>query len=274
MPAAPFDLGFIGTGNMGAMLIRAFIRSGGIQAENVWIANRSPQKLEQLAAEFSGIHCEDASHVARQSQILLIAVKPGDTESVLRTISPCLHRNQLCVFLTNVFSFEQLEDRIPCFVAKLIPTVVQQINRGVVLVAYGKRTASEHSSRLEKLVEATGKLLVVGEHQLRKLADITSCGPAFVAVCIEELCRRAPAFGLNLSSHDLAMACIETLSATAELLRSGIVPEKLVGEVAVPGGMTEAGITALRQLLPQIFNSVFSATEQAEQHKKRTIPLG
>ena len=108
---------------------------------------------------------------------------------------------------------------------------------------------------------------------MRLFADITSCSPAFLAVCIEEDCRQASALDSSLSPQDLTAACIETLSATSELLRTGITPQQLVCEVAVPGGMTEAGITALRQLLPQLLTSIFSATRQTEQQKRQLFSL-
>ncbi|HXB21429.1 MAG TPA: NAD(P)-binding domain-containing protein [Candidatus Solibacter sp.] len=273
MPKTPFDVGFIGTGNMGAMLVRAFLRSGSIEAKNVWAANRSQQKLEVLASEFPGIHRDHASHVAQRSDVLFLAVKPGDTKNVLETIQDSLRPDQLCVFLTNVFSFEQLEQRLPCAVAKLIPTVTQQIGRGVALLAHGQRATSEHTLRLEKLLAGTCTPLIIKEHQMRLFADIASCGPAFLAVCIEEICRQALAFNGTLSAEDLTAACIETLGATADLLRTGMTPQQLVCEVAVPGGMTEAGIAALRRLLPQLLASVFSATRQTEQQKGQLFSL-
>lgn len=109
---------------------------------------------------------------------------------------------------------------------------------------------------------------------MRLFGDITSCGPALLSVCLEELCRQASAIDPSIPSRDVLTACVETLAATGELLRTGITPEQLVGKVAVRGGMTEAGISALRQLLPQLFATVFSATRQTEQQKRQSLSLG
>lgn len=273
MPPANFDVGFIGTGSMGSMLVRAFLRNQTVHAENIWLANRTLAKLAALAAEFPGVHRASLEHVARHSEVLFITVKPGDTQQVLRTIARQIRPDQLCVFLTNVFTFEQLEERIPCSIAKLVPTVTQQISQGVALVAYGKRTTPEQVSRLEHLLAPTCKLLKVVESQMRLFGDVTSCGPAFLAVCIDQLCREAAAIDPALPARDLAMCCIETLSATAHLLRTGMTPQQLTGEVAVSGGMTEAGIKAMGKWLPPLLSSVFSATRQAEQKKRETLSL-
>ncbi|HEV2960416.1 MAG TPA: NAD(P)-binding domain-containing protein [Candidatus Angelobacter sp.] len=273
MPNTRFDVGFIGTGSMGGMLVRAFLGSEVVPTEHIWLANRSRKKLELLASEFPGVHCGPSERVAQQSEILFIAVKPSDTANVLTTIEHNLRADHLCVFLTNVFSFAQLEQRLPCAVAKLIPTVTQQINQGAALVGYGSRTTPEHARRLEQLLAPTCRLLHVEEHQIRLFGDITSCGPAFLALCIDELCRQASAIAPSLSGPELATACIETLAATTNLLRTGMKPRELICEVAVPGGMTEAGMNVLRQLLPPLFASLFSATRQAEQQKREALPL-
>lgn len=259
---------------MGSMLVRAFLRNQAVRAENIWLANRTPAKLKALAAEFPGVHCTSSKQVARRSEILFIAVKPGDTQQVLQTIERQIRPDQLCVFLTNVFTFEQLEQRIPSSIAKLIPTVTQHINQGVALVAFGNRTTPAQALRLERLLASTCRPLRVPETQMRVFGDVTSCGPAFLAVCIDELCREGAAIDPTLPARELALCCIETLGATAHLLRTGITPQQLTGEVAVSGGMTEAGIKAMRKWLPPLLASVFSATRQAEQKKREALSLG
>jgi len=155
----------------------------------------------------------------------------------------------------------------------VIPTVTQQVNQGVALISYGKKTNPEQVSRLEQLLAPTCRLLRVVEAQMRVFGDVTSCGPAFLAVCIDEICREAAAIDPTLSAHDLAMSCIETLGATAHLLHVGMTCRQLTGEVGVPGGMTEAGIKALRKWLPPLLGSVFSATRQTEQQKRASLSL-
>lgn len=257
---------------MGAMLVRSLLRAGSLTAADIWIANRSSAKLESLAAEFNGLHCANAREVATESQILFLCVKPADTAEVLQYIDHELRPNQICILLTNVFTFQQIEDRIPCRSAKLIPSLTQRVSQGVALLAYGKRIEKKDSTALESLLAPTGRLMVVPEHQLRTFADITSCGPAFLSACIEELYRQAKNKTCDLSSSDLTAAAVETLAATAELLRSGITPQQIIQEIAVPGGTTAMGLNALYEYIPQAIAAILEATERTER-KKREINL-
>ena len=268
----PLQIGFIGTGTMGGMLIRALVQSGSIAPANIWAANRSRDKLQSLTEEFKDLHCADASAVAAASQILYLCIKPGDTATVLKQIQNELRDDQVCVFLTNVFSFADLELRIPCRAAKLIPSIAQHAGGGVALLSYGPRMTAQDSEKLEKLLAPTGKLLIVPEDHLRIFADVASCGPAFLAACIQEICRQAVNKNPDIGSQKLSEAAVETLAATADLLRSGLNPDELVRQAAVPGGMTEAGLQALRRYLPEMISSIFDATQTAEQ-KRQTISL-
>lgn len=272
MTNQPSKVGFIGVGTMGAMLVRSLLRAGRLSATDIWIANRSSSKLESLAIEFNGLHCATANQVAAETQILFLCVKPADTAEVLQQIDNELRPNQICIFLTNVFTFPQIEGRIPCRVVKLIPSLAQRISQGVALLAYGRRIEKADSTALESLLAPIGRLMVVSEHQLRTFADITSCGPAFLSACIEELYRQVQSKAFDLSASDVTAAAVETLAATAELLRSGITPQQIIQEIAVPGGTTAMGLNAIRQYIPQAIAAVLEATERTER-KNREINL-
>ena len=108
---------------------------------------------------------------------------------------------------------------------------------------------------------------------VRIFADVASCGPALLAACIEEICKQAAHKAPGISTENLRQAVVETIAATAELLHSGTDPADLIRQVAVPGGMTEAGLQALKKYLPQVISSVFEATQSTEQKKREATSL-
>ncbi len=46
------NIGFVGIGSMGGMLVRALLRSGALAPNDVWAANGSTAKLDALAVDF------------------------------------------------------------------------------------------------------------------------------------------------------------------------------------------------------------------------------
>jgi competence protein ComER len=45
-------IGFIGTGNMGTMLIESFIKSGVLSPSQIFATNRTLEKLQRLKAKY------------------------------------------------------------------------------------------------------------------------------------------------------------------------------------------------------------------------------
>ena len=76
-----YQLGFIGTGNMGGALARAAAKGG----HTLLLANRTPAKAEALAAELS---CQTATNaeVAGDCDLIFLAVKPQMMEAMLEPL--------------------------------------------------------------------------------------------------------------------------------------------------------------------------------------------
>ncbi len=129
--------GFVGIGSMGGMLVRALLRSRALAVENVSVANRSAGKLKALAAEFPGIHVGSSRQLAAQCDLIFLCLKPGDASSVLAQMDGELYPGQLLVTTASQIPFQLIENRVSCRVAKLIPSIVQDIGAGVALLMYG-----------------------------------------------------------------------------------------------------------------------------------------
>ena len=71
------NVGFIGTGSMGGVLIQAFAKSKALKPEQIIIHNRSHKKAELLAEMFPGMRSsQSAIETTVQSDILFLCIKP------------------------------------------------------------------------------------------------------------------------------------------------------------------------------------------------------
>lgn len=268
------DIGFIGTGSMGAMLIRTLVRSGALRPGQIWAANRTPARLEQLAAQVPGIRCAPAAVVAEACPVLFLCVKPGDTAAALAEIGPALRADQLLIILSNMLSLAAVEARVPCRVAKLIPSLAQQVGAGISLLMFGPRVTPPDRDLLTGLMGQISQPLVVAEHQGRTCSDLTSCGPAFLACALLEMARAAQRVQPDLPPELTEALVRDTALATARLLTEGGLSYAAVMErIAVPGGITAEGLQVLRQLLPPAWETVFRTTREREERKQERLHL-
>ncbi|HLM80659.1 MAG TPA: NAD(P)-binding domain-containing protein [Terriglobales bacterium] len=174
------NTGFVGIGSMGGMLVRALSRCHALAVESVWAANRSEGKLTALASEFPGIHVASARKLTANCDLLFLCLNAGDAASVLAHVDPQLHPGQLLVTTASQTPLKALEDRVPCRVAKLIPSIPQEIGAGVALLMYGSRATADDRKLLEDLLGRISHPIMIAESWSRPAIGLASGGPAFI----------------------------------------------------------------------------------------------
>lgn len=271
---AAMNTGFIGTGSMGGMLLRSLLRSWALVPGNVWATNRSQGKVDALAAEFPGIHVASNRQLAASCDLIFLCVKNGDVASVLAQMDAELYPGQLLVTTASAIPLKTLEDRVPCRVAKLIPSITQEIGAGVSLLMYGSRVTAEDRRLLEDLLKRISRPVVIIESQARPAIGLASGGPALIAYLLESMAQEAVRSNPELSYEQASTLVRETASATMRLITEAkMSEEEVIRRVAVPGGMTALGIEVLSRYVPQAWQAVFRETAERERKQREGLAL-
>jgi competence protein ComER len=187
------NTGFVGVGSMGGMLVRRLLRSRALTVENVWAANRSEGKLKALASEFPGIHVASARKLAANCDLILLCLKPGDASSALAQMDRELYPGQLLVTTASQIPLQALEDRVPCRIAKLIPSITQEIDAGVALLMYGSRATADDRKLLEDLLGCISHPIAIAESQSRPAISLASAVRRLWLTCCNRWRRKPPA---------------------------------------------------------------------------------
>jgi len=268
------NTGFVGIGSMGGMLVRAFLRSGALAADNIWASNRSEGKLKALAAEFPGIHVASNRKLAANCDLIFLCLKAGDTASALAQMDPELYPGQLLVTTASQIPLQMLENRVPCRVAKLIPSITQEIGTGIALLMYGARVTAEDRKLLEDLLGRVSHPIVIGESLSRPAIGLASGGPAFVAYLLQSMAEEAVLSNPELSPELARNLVEETAAATLRLMaEANMRPEEVIRRVALPGGMTALAVEILSRYVPQAWQTMFRETAERDQRSRETLML-
>ncbi|GIO35985.1 pyrroline-5-carboxylate reductase [Paenibacillus antibioticophila] len=254
---------FIGTGSMGSLLIEAFLRSGALHPHFIYASNRSREKADGLAKRYPGLRAVSSNvEAAAGSQIIFLCVRPLDYPLILAEIADVLDENQIVVSITSPVQIEMLEGRIPCKIAKIIPSITHSALSGASLCIYGQRILPEDRLLLEQLMSSISEPVVIDESETRIASDISSCGPAFIAFILQEWAEAA-ARHTGLEYHHAIRLGAEMLHGTGKLLTGGgFSPEELQRRVAVPGGVTAEGIAVLSARLQHVFSALIETTHR------------
>jgi competence protein ComER len=198
------NTGFIGVGSMGGMLIRAFLRLGVLASETVWAANRSPAKLDSLTAEFSGIHVASTREVAAQCDLLFVCLSAADTDAALVEMHAELAPQHLLLSTAGAIPLRELEDRVPCRVVKLIPSITQEMGAGITLLIFGSRVTRADRSWLTNLLGRISKPVVITESLAHPAISLASGSPALLVYLLQTMAEEAVRSNPELS---LELAC-------------------------------------------------------------------
>lgn len=255
--------GFIGAGSMGSLLTGSFLRTGALSPSDVTVASRTAAKAAALAERFPGLSAVSANvDAARGRDLIFLCVKPLDFRAVLDDIAPALHPDQTIVSITSPVTIAQLEAIVPCKVAKIIPSIVNEAGCGASLFMFGSRLTPEDRERLRRLFAKISRPVDIPEEEVRVASDLSSCGPAFMAYLLEQFVDAA-AESTGMDRQLAATLALEMLAGTARWLRdTGGSPGELQRRVSVPGGITAAALEELRQATDGAFRRVLQTTHE------------
>jgi len=269
------SVGFIGMGNMGQMLVTALARSGVLPLDELVVSNRSPGKLEAVASALPGVTKAFTNReLVRQCAVLFLCVKPGETKEVLDDAGPYITPAHLLVAINNTITIPMLEERTQARVAKVIPSLVQQVSSGGSLLVFGSRCTVSDRDLLIRLMGAMSRPYVIEESQARVASDLTSCGPAFLSYAFRALSEAARHYQPDLSRETVDSMIRETVRATCALMdQTGYSFDDIIGRVSTPGGVTADGIKVMDELFAGLWEQVIETTITKENAKRARVQL-
>jgi len=272
MGGLTMQVGFIGTGSMGSILINGLIGSHALLPVQIVAHNRTPSKALELKKIHSELNIADSNgEVVQQCKLVFLCVKPLEYKQTLEQFVSYLTEDHLLVTITSPVSISQLEQMVPCPVVRVVPSITNAASSGLTLIEYGTRVTAEWKEVIFSLLSRISTPMEVQENFLRIAADISSCGPAFISYILQQMIHAA-CEETGISQEAATHLTTEMIIGFAELLRQEIFtfPE-LQERVCVPGGITGEGLIALKHRIPGVFQDVFQRTHAKYQEDREEV---
>lgn len=247
MPAR-YSLAVIGAGNMGGALVRGIARAGAVQPARIAVSDADAARAAALADELGVRPADGNAAAARQSDYIVLAVKPDMVPSVAQEIASALTADQTLVSIAAGVSLSTLRESLggePCALVRVMPNTPALVGAGAIAVA-APGVPADRVHELERLLGALGDVVMVDEGLLDAVTGLSGSGPAFVFLMIEAMADGGVAAGLPRPLAQRLAA--QTVAGAAKLVQeSGQHPGALKDAVASPGGTTIAGLAELER---------------------------
>ena len=261
-------LAVLGTGKMGEALVAGLLASGWRRPEDVVVTARREERLEELI-ESHGVEAtlENAKAVAG-AEIVVLAVKPQDMESLLADISAHVTPDQTILSVVAAIPTEFIEARLGSSVpvVRAMPNTPSVVHEGMAGVAAGRHAEAIHLELACDVLRHVGRVVTVPESYLDAVTAISGSGPAYFALLAEAMIEAGILLGLSREiSTELV---IQTMLGSAKLLRdTHMHPVELREMVTSPGGTTTRAIQVLEQsgVRAAFLNAIQAAMERSQE---------
>jgi pyrroline-5-carboxylate reductase len=264
--AKQYRLGVIGTGAMGAALVRGFVGTKTLRPAQIVVADADSAKRDALADELN-VAVGTNEQAVMQTEATLLAVKPQILAHVLAPLAACIPPGHLVISIAAGVPITRLRELLGdrTHVIRVMPNVLCAVGAAASAYALGPAVTAAEAKLAATLLGSVGVAQAVEEKLLDAVTGLSGSGPAFVALMIEALADGGVAAGLPRTVA-LPLAAQTVLGGAKWVLENGS-PAALKDLVTSPGGTTIAGIRALEAggLRSALIEAVVAATERSQE---------
>lgn len=265
--ASELSLGFLGAGKMATALAQGLIKAGLASPQRVVASDPHGGARSQFAEATGAVVTTANAQVVEETQVLFLAVKPGQVAELLSEVRPFVQPHHLVISIAAGIKLEQLESLLPegTRVVRVMPNTPALVGAGASGYSLGTSATKDDGALTAKLLGAVGIACEVKEPLLDAVTGLSGSGPAYGFVMIEALSDGAVAAGLP---RDIAtrLAAQTLLGAAKMVLETGMHPGALKDMVCSPGGTTIEAVHELEKagVRAGLMNAVRAASEKSK----------
>ena len=255
-------VGIFGYGNMGSSLALCIGRT--IGRENTIVYDIDESKRNKAVEDGFG-SAIDPYFLCDVSDIILIAVKPKDVESLLSDISEKI-REKLIVSIVAGFSIERIVSLTGGEkIIRVMPNVNVSVGKGTIAYTCGGGVSKEDEENFLKVFSGCGDIFRIKEDLMNSFTALCGSGPAFVSQFVRALTLAGIREGFDRqTSLKLVLSLVE--GTVALMKEKDVDPDDIVYMVSSPAGTTIEGVRYMEEkgFGGIVINTVREARKRAE----------
>lgn len=242
-------VGFIGLGNMATAMIGGMLGKGLVKPEEIAGSSKTESTAQKMKVKFGITAVTDNVQVARQADILFLAVKPVFFPEVIEEIRETVRSDALVVSIAAGRDLDYLKKafgRPELKIIRCMPNTPALVMEGCTGVCAGEEVPQEDVDRVLTLLRAFGTASVVPESLMDVVVGVSGSSPAYVFMFIEAMADAAVAGGMpRKQAYEFAAQSV--MGSARLMLETGKHPGELKDMVCSPGGTTIQAVKVLEE---------------------------
>ena len=235
-------IAFLGNGNMGWSVLSGALDASVLAPSEVLVIEHDANAAARAAAR--GVTIAPL-HEATRADILFLAVKPQNFQSLAQELGPLPDRRVVISVMAGLSS-TSIRNALGqmAAVVRVMPNTPARIGAGISAICAGDGATDDDLTFPHELMAAVGTVVRVSEENMFAVTATSGSGPAFVLRMAEAMEQAAIKEGIECETARVLVQ--QTILGTAKLMiESGDEPAVLRAAVTSKGGTTAAGLDAM-----------------------------
>lgn len=240
-------VGFIGCGNMGKAIALGLLKSTAVDVKNLMIAEKSEFSIKSIKEEI-GIDCCTSIDVAKECDVIFIAVKPNVCKVIIEEIRDYVKAETIVVSIAAGITISDMEEWFgkEVKIVRTMPNTPALVGEGMSALCPNKNISDDELKYVCGLYNSFGKYEILAEKDFNAFIALCGSSPAYVFVFIEAMADAACKLGLpRAAAYKMAEQSI--LGSAKLALETGKHPAELKDMVCSPGGTTIDAVAELER---------------------------
>ena len=234
-------IGFFGAGKMAEGILSAIPEKRG-----VIMAEKVPARAKELKRKYGVEMTDDLKVVAKAADLIFLAVRPQDVDTVAAEVKPLLGAKTTIVSIVAGKTLSKLRAAFGTKVRliRVMPNLALRAKAGMCAICPGPKAPKAAVEAVETILGGAGATVILKEKAFDAVTALSGSGPAYFAYMEEAMAEGGVKLGLK---PDVARLLAEqTMYGTAKFLReSGMELRPFIDGVCTKGGTTAAGMVKL-----------------------------
>jgi len=261
-------IGFIGCGAMARALAGGLVEAG-LAPDRILASDPISSARSDFEEAIGSEPVEHNERVVANADVVVLAVKPGMVDSILRELDPKLAVQPLWISIAAGVPLAKLRGSLPpkARVVRTMPNTPALVGAAATAYFPGPGVEDADLKIVEAILQAAGWCWRAPEEDLLDaVTGLSGSGPAYVFLIIEALADAGVRQGLPRDAAQ-QLATRTVLGAAKLVLETGSHPGALKDQVSSPGGTTIAGLEQLEAhgVRAALYAAVGAATERSRQ---------
>ena len=238
------SIAIIGCGNLGLSIAEGLIDTP-TQRYQVTATRRNLAAVSHLAE--SGVTLTSNNREAvRNSEVILLTVKPYNVESILKEVADLLDPGRHILVsaasgVTSLMIRHQVGDKLPVF--RAMPNTATMVKESITCISHDNGT-EEQLEAIADLFSHIGKSIIIEEHLMEAATVLGACGIAYAMRFIRAMTQGGIQIGFSAELASLIAS--QTAKGAAQLLLDrDSHPESEIDKVTTPKGCTIVGLNEM-----------------------------